>query len=85
MCCEPDRWHIPIQGMDMNTAQLRNTAPELAALDGAEVFVLVDNVSDGLSSVPDGVTNEMDNIMEAGAEYFSGDSLCFACFGISLV
>jgi 7,8-dihydropterin-6-yl-methyl-4-(beta-D-ribofuranosyl)aminobenzene 5'-phosphate synthase len=71
--------------MDMNTAQLHNTAPELAALDGAEVFVLVDNVSDGLSSVPDGVTNEMDNIMEAGAEYFSGDSLCFACFGISLV
>lgn len=71
--------------MDINTALLRNTAPELAALDGAEVFVLIDNVSDGLSSVPDGVTNEMDNIMEAGTECFSGDSLCFACFGISLV
>ena len=69
----------------MFARRLRNQAPELAVLDGAEVFVLVDNVSDGLSSVPDGVTNEMDNLMEAGAESFSGDGLCFACFGISLL
>jgi 7,8-dihydropterin-6-yl-methyl-4-(beta-D-ribofuranosyl)aminobenzene 5'-phosphate synthase len=65
--------------------QLRNESPELAILDGAEVFVLVDNVSDALSSVPEGVTNEFDNLMEAGAESFSGDGFCFACFGISLV
>jgi len=69
----------------MCARQLRNTAPDLAALDSASVFVLIDNVSDGLSSVPDGVTNEMDNLMKAGAESFSGDGLCFACFGISLV
>ncbi len=69
----------------MTSEQFRNAAPDLAILDGAEVFVLVDNVSDGLSSVPDGVTNEMDNIMEAGWDSFSGEHLCFACFGISLV
>ncbi len=61
---------------------LRNEAPELAALDGADVFVLVDNVSDGLSSVPEGVTTELDNLI---AEEFTGDGLCFACFGISLI
>ncbi len=69
----------------MCARKLSNTAPDLAVLDSATVFVLVDNVSDGLSSVPDGVTNEMDNLMEAGAESFAGDGLCFACFGISLV
>ena len=69
----------------MSKMQLSNLPPELAVLDGAEVFVLIDNVSDGLSSVPEGVTNEMDNIMEAGAPCFSGESLCFACFGLSLV
>ena len=73
------------RGDEMSVERLSNATPDIAVLDGAEVFVLVDNVSDGLSSVPDGVTNEMDNIMEAGAEYFSGESLCFACFGISLI
>jgi len=69
----------------MSTSQLSNEPPNLSVLDSAEVFVLIDNVSDGLSSVPDGVTNEMDNIMEAGAPCFAGESLCFACFGLSLV
>ncbi len=69
----------------MCARQLRNAAPDLAVLDSTNVFVLVDNVSDGLSSGPDGVTNEMGNLMKAGAESFSGDGLCFACFGISLV
>ena len=69
----------------MGSQLLRNELPDLAVLDSADIFVLIDNVSDGLSSVPEGVTNEMDNIMEAGAESFSGESLCFACFGISLV
>ena len=69
----------------MSSRRRSNSTPELSVLDSAEVFVLIDNVSDGLSSVPDGVSNEMDNIMEAGAECFSGESLCFACFGISLV
>ncbi len=64
---------------------LRNEAPDLVTLDSADIFVLVDNVSDALSSVPDGITSEFDNLIEAGAEKFSGDGFCFACFGISLV
>lgn len=69
----------------MTDRQLYNAPPDLAVLDSADVFVLIDNVSDGLSSVPNGVTNEMDNVMQAGATHFSGESFCFACFGISLV
>lgn len=64
---------------------LRNEAPDLAVLDSADVLVLVDNVSDGLSSVPEGVTTELNNLFEAGAAEFTGDGLCFACFGISLI
>ncbi len=67
------------------SAVLRNEPPELATLDGADIFVLVDNVSDGLSTVPNGVTNEVDNLIEAGAKEFSGEGLCCACWGISLV
>jgi 7,8-dihydropterin-6-yl-methyl-4-(beta-D-ribofuranosyl)aminobenzene 5'-phosphate synthase len=68
----------------MSTGRLDNEPPSLAVLDGAEVLVLVDNVSDALSSVPEGVTNEFDVLMEAGAKSFSGEGFCFACFGISL-
>lgn len=69
----------------MDAAPLRNEGPDLAVLESAEVFVPVDNVSDGLSSVPDGVTSELTNLVAAGAEELSGDDLCFACLGISLV
>ncbi len=69
----------------MSTQLLPNEPPELSALDGAETFVLIDNVSDALSTVPDGVTSEFDNLIEAGSTEFVGDGFCFACFGISLV
>jgi len=55
------------------------------ALDGAEVCVLIDNVSDGMSTLPDGVTDEVTNLMEAGATAFTGEGLCVACWGLSLV
>lgn len=69
----------------MGAQLLRNEPPALATLDSAGVFVLVDNVSDGLSTVPEGVTSEVDNLIEAGATGFSGEGLCYACWGISLV
>ncbi len=69
----------------MGSQQLRNEPPELTVLDHAEVLVLVDNVSDALSSVPEDVTSEFDMLTEAGAECYSGDGFCFACFGISLL
>ena len=69
----------------MSTQFLPNEPPELATLDGAETYVLIDNVSDALSTVPEGITSEFDNLIEAGSMEFTGDGFCFACFGISLV
>lgn len=67
------------------STELRRNEPALATLDAAEVYVLVDNVSDITSTVPAGVTDEMPNLMKAGAKEFSGEVLCCACFGLSLV
>ena len=60
---------------------LRNEPIALESLDAAQVMVLVDNVSDGISSLPDGVTGEVPNLLKAGAESFAGDGLCCACWG----
>ncbi len=62
-----------------------NAPAALEMLDGASVSVLVDNVSDGLSTVPKGVTREVANLIAAGAKEFSGEGLCCACWGLSLV
>jgi 7,8-dihydropterin-6-yl-methyl-4-(beta-D-ribofuranosyl)aminobenzene 5'-phosphate synthase len=69
----------------MATKLLSNEPIALEALDSADVFVLVDNVSDGMSSLPEGVTGEVPNLIKAGAEAFTGDGLCCACWGLSLV
>ncbi len=69
----------------MTTELVRNEPITLETLDGAEVYVLVDNVSDGMSTVPDGVTNEVLNRIRAGAKEFSGEGCCCACWGLSLV
>jgi 7,8-dihydropterin-6-yl-methyl-4-(beta-D-ribofuranosyl)aminobenzene 5'-phosphate synthase len=64
---------------------LRNEPAMPRELDRAEIFVLVDNVSDGMSTVPEGVSGEVANLLKAGAEEFTGDGLCCACWGLSLV
>jgi 7,8-dihydropterin-6-yl-methyl-4-(beta-D-ribofuranosyl)aminobenzene 5'-phosphate synthase len=64
---------------------LRNEPITPETLDSAEVYVLVDNVSEGMSTVPVGVTDEALNLVKAGAKQFSGESLCRACWGLSLV
>jgi 7,8-dihydropterin-6-yl-methyl-4-(beta-D-ribofuranosyl)aminobenzene 5'-phosphate synthase len=69
----------------MTEALLRNEPTISKELDGAETFVLVDNVSDGMSTLPHGVSGEVDNLINAGAKEFSGDGLCCACWGLSLV
>ncbi len=65
------------------------SAPNLAAaateVDKLEVFVLMDNVSDVISSVPDNVVLETGNLMKAGMREFHGSCLCCASFGLSLV
>jgi 7,8-dihydropterin-6-yl-methyl-4-(beta-D-ribofuranosyl)aminobenzene 5'-phosphate synthase len=54
-------------------------------VDSCEILVLVDNVSDILSSVPRGVTGEIANVFRAGADTLSGRCLCCAQWGLSLV
>ncbi len=58
---------------------------DMVAVDTVEVSVLVDNVADLLSTVPGGVTTELPNVMAAGATELSGECLCCAHWGLSLV
>lgn len=69
----------------MSEDHLVNEPGTLETLDGAEVYVLVDNVSDGMSTVPDGVSDEVTNLVKAGAKEWRGEGLCCACWGLSLV
>ena len=68
-----------------NTSDGRNEPLRPAQVDKAEVYVLVDNVSDLLSSVPSSVKPEVPNLIEAGAEELSGECLCCAHWGLSLI
>lgn len=69
----------------MTAKDLSNEPVALEALESADVFVLIDNVSDGMSSLPEGVTGEVPNLVKAGAKAFTGDGLCCACWGLSFV
>jgi len=57
--------------------------PELAGADRVEVLVLVDNVTDSLSSAPDNVENEMPRFWRRGGRLLSGRCLCCAAHGLS--
>jgi 7,8-dihydropterin-6-yl-methyl-4-(beta-D-ribofuranosyl)aminobenzene 5'-phosphate synthase len=57
--------------------------PELAVADKVEVLVLVDNVTDSLSSVPDYVENEWPRLWKAGLQRLSGRCLCCAAHGLA--
>lgn len=57
----------------------------LRQVDTLEVQVLVDNVTDSLSSVPHGVVHEWGHLREGGDLVLSGEALCCAAFGLSLV
>lgn len=57
----------------------------IQALDSCDVTVLVDNVTDILSTVPSSVTGEVANVFKAGAKVLSGRCLCCAHWGLSLV
>ena len=58
---------------------------QLKEIDACEVLVLVDNVSDPLSTVPQGVTWEIPNLLRAGATELAGSCMCCAQWGLSLV
>jgi 7,8-dihydropterin-6-yl-methyl-4-(beta-D-ribofuranosyl)aminobenzene 5'-phosphate synthase len=59
--------------------------PELRTVDRIEIQVLVDNVTDSLSSTPPFVTREWTALERQGMRVVSGDALCCANHGFSIV
>lgn len=56
---------------------------ELAAAERIEILVLVDNVSDTLSSVPEGVENELPRLFRRGLKVWTGYCQCCAAHGLA--
>jgi len=57
----------------------------LIEVDALQVQVIVDNVTDSLSSVPANVTHEMDYLEHHGMKELSGECLCCGAHGLSLL
>ena len=57
----------------------------LESVDRVEIRVLIDNVTDSLSSVPAFVDKEWSLLQENGSAVIAGDSLCCANHGLSLL
>ncbi len=60
-------------------------ASHLLPVDALEIQVLVDNVTDSLSTVPAGVVNENTILVQHGLTLMSGEAKCCAHHGLSLV
>ncbi|MBK7472022.1 MAG: MBL fold metallo-hydrolase [Betaproteobacteria bacterium] len=56
---------------------------DLVVADRVEVLILVDNVTDNLSSVPDYVENELPRLLKRGLQRLSGRCLCCGAHGLS--
>jgi 7,8-dihydropterin-6-yl-methyl-4-(beta-D-ribofuranosyl)aminobenzene 5'-phosphate synthase len=56
---------------------------ELQAADRVEVLVLVDNLTDNLSTNPDYVETEMPRLWRRGLRLWSGQCMCCAAHGLS--
>lgn len=57
----------------------------LQSVDKLQIQVLVDNVTDSLSTVPKNVTHEMAYLRSNGMEELSGECLCCGAHGLSLL
>jgi hypothetical protein len=57
----------------------------LRAVDEVEVLVLLDNVSDNLSSIPAGARHEREFLQLRGMTTRVGECLCCAAWGLSLL
>jgi 7,8-dihydropterin-6-yl-methyl-4-(beta-D-ribofuranosyl)aminobenzene 5'-phosphate synthase len=57
--------------------------PEIVAADRVEVLVLVDNVTDNLSTAPGYVENELPRLWKRGLRLWSGQCMCCAAHGLS--
>lgn len=60
-------------------------AASLVPVDRVEITVLVDNVTDSLSTVPDNVTKEWDMLRLMGMKTLAGSCQCCANHGLSLL
>jgi 7,8-dihydropterin-6-yl-methyl-4-(beta-D-ribofuranosyl)aminobenzene 5'-phosphate synthase len=69
------------KSLPMNTM----VVDSLQEVDALEVQVLVDNVTDSLSTVPQGVTQEWGHLRESANLVLSGEAICCAAFGLSLL
>jgi 7,8-dihydropterin-6-yl-methyl-4-(beta-D-ribofuranosyl)aminobenzene 5'-phosphate synthase len=56
---------------------------DMATADRVEVLVIVDNVTDNLSSLPGDVENEMPRLWRRGLRRWSGRCMCCAAHGLS--
>ena len=54
-------------------------------VDTLQIQVLVDNVTDSLSSVPENVVHEMDYLAAHGMQELTGECLCCGAHGLSLM
>jgi 7,8-dihydropterin-6-yl-methyl-4-(beta-D-ribofuranosyl)aminobenzene 5'-phosphate synthase len=61
------------------------TRPDLRSVERLEVLVLVDNVTDQLSTNPEGVQSEFVALMKAGLTTVAGEAICSAHHGLSLL
>lgn len=61
------------------------TPEKLREVDALDVHVLVDNVTDSLSTVPQDVVNEWGYLGSHADFVLSGEAICCAAFGLSLV
>jgi 7,8-dihydropterin-6-yl-methyl-4-(beta-D-ribofuranosyl)aminobenzene 5'-phosphate synthase len=64
---------------------MSDPARSLRPIDALEVLVLVDNVTDALSTVGPGALNETATLIKAGMKRLSGGAKCCAHHGLSLV
>jgi 7,8-dihydropterin-6-yl-methyl-4-(beta-D-ribofuranosyl)aminobenzene 5'-phosphate synthase len=63
----------------------RPAAGGIREVDSLEALVLVDNVTDALSTTPPDVVNETTTLLLAGATEMSGEAKCCAHHGLSLL
>jgi len=57
----------------------------LIEVDSLQIQVIVDNVTDSLSSVPENVIHEMDYLADHGMKELAGECLCCGAHGLSLL
>lgn len=64
---------------------MTSAAHSLRVVDSVDIRVLVDNVTDSLSSVPENVEQEFKTLSGLGMRALRGDCMCCAHHGLSLV